>query len=116
MAKIELFRHAEKWLGFEPGKTVFNEGEPGDCMYVVVEGEIEIISGGKVLEVAGPGSTVGELALIDHGPRSASAIARTNARLVPLDAKQFQLMVQQTPFFALQVMSIMAERLRRWRP
>jgi CRP-like cAMP-binding protein len=116
MARIELFNHAADWVGFEAGKTVFSEGEPGAFMYVVVEGEVEIVAAGQVLEIAGPGSTVGELALIDHAPRSASAVARTNVRLVPVDAKRFQFMVQQTPFFALQVMSIMAERLRRRTP
>jgi CRP/FNR family transcriptional regulator, cyclic AMP receptor protein len=116
MAKIELFRHTDNWLGFEAGKTIFSEGEHGDRMYVVVEGEVEILSGGKRIEVADAGTVIGELALIDHGPRSATAIARTAVRLVPIDPKHFQRMVQQTPFFALQVMSIMAERLRRWHP
>ena len=116
MARIELFRHTDKWLGFEPGKTIFAEGDPGDVMYVIVEGEVEIHAGGRVIEVAEAGTTLGELALIDHAPRSATAIARSAVRLVPINAKQFQGLVQETPFFALQVMSIMAERLRRWRP
>jgi CRP-like cAMP-binding protein len=114
MTKIELFRHSNDWLAFEAGKTVFCEGEPGDFMYVVLDGEVEIFAAGRLIETAGAGSIVGELALIDHGPRSATAIARTAARLVPVDAKQFQYLIQQTPFFALQVMTIMAERLRRW--
>jgi CRP-like cAMP-binding protein len=114
MARIQLFNHAEDWVGFGVGKTVFREGEPGEFMYVVIEGEVEIAAAGRVLEIAGPGSIVGELALIDRAPRSATAVARTAARLMPVDAKRFQFMVQQTPFFALQVMSIMAERLRRW--
>jgi CRP-like cAMP-binding protein len=101
MARIELFNHAADWVGFGAGKTIFREGEPGEHMYVVVEGEVEIAAAGRVLEIARPGSVVGELAL-------------TAARLVPVDAKRFQFMIQQTPFFALQVMSIMAERLRRW--
>jgi len=53
------------------------------------------------------------LALIDHGQRSASAIAKTDCKIVPLDEKRFLYMVQETPNFALQVMQIMAERLRR---
>ena len=114
MARIELFNHAADWVGFGAGKTIFREGEPGEHMYVVVEGEVEIAAAGRVLEIARPGSVVGELALIDRAPRSATATALTAARLVPVDAKRFQFMVQQTPFFALQVMSIMAERLRRW--
>jgi CRP-like cAMP-binding protein len=114
MARIELFNRAADWVGFEAGNTVFREGEPGEHMDVVVEGEVEIVAAGRVLEIAGPGSVVGELALIDRAPRSATATALTDSRLVPVDAKRFQFMIQQTPFFALQVMGIMAERLRRW--
>jgi CRP-like cAMP-binding protein len=115
MARIELFRSDES-VSFDPGKTIFSEGEPGDFMYVVVDGEVDIVANGRVIETACAGGLVGELALIDRSPRSATAVARTPAKLVPVDAKQFQYLIQQTPFFALQVMAIMAERLRRWRP
>jgi len=52
------------------------------------------------------------MALIDSGPRSATAIAATTAKLVAVDSKQFTFLVQEHPTFALQVMKIMAERLR----
>ena len=51
--------------------------------------------------------------MIDGGARSASAVARTDSRVVRLDEKRFQFLVQQTPNFAVQVMRIMAARLRR---
>jgi len=81
-------------------------------MYVVMEGETEILDGPLLLEVAGPGSIVGELALIDDVPRSATVVAKTDCRLVPVDRKRFQYMVQETPFFALAVMKVLADRLR----
>lgn len=114
MAKIELFQHAEDYVTFKAGTRIFEEGQPGDFMYAVVEGEVEIVSGGRLLETAVAGGLIGELALIDRTGRSASAIARTDCKLVPVDAKRFQFMIRETPFFALQVMRIMAERLRRW--
>jgi CRP-like cAMP-binding protein len=52
------------------------------------------------------------MALIDNSPRSATAIAKTDCKVVPLDQRRFQFLVQETPFFALQVMTIMATRLR----
>jgi CRP-like cAMP-binding protein len=52
------------------------------------------------------------MALIDHGARSADAVAETLCKLVPVDQRRFQFLVSETPFFALQVMSIMAGRLR----
>lgn len=114
MAKLELFQHAEDYVTFRAGTRIFEEGQPGDSMYAVVEGEVDIVSNGKVLETTGAGGIVGELALLDRSKRSATAIARTDCRLVPVDEKRFLYMVHQTPFFALQVMRIMAERLRRW--
>jgi CRP/FNR family transcriptional regulator, cyclic AMP receptor protein len=114
VAKIELFQHSEDYVTFSAGSVIFEEGQPGDTMYAVIAGEVDIVSRGKVLETTGAGGLVGELALIDRSVRSASAVARTDCKLVPVDAKRFQYMVSQTPFFALQVMAIMAERLRRW--
>lgn len=66
-----------------------------------------------MLEVLGPGQIVGEMALVDHSPRSATAVARTSCKVVVVPEKRFLFLVQQTPFFALQVMRVMAERLRR---
>jgi CRP-like cAMP-binding protein len=82
-------------------------------MYVVMEGEVEILDGLTLLETAGAGSIVGELALIDDEPRSATVVAKTDCRLVPVDRKRFQYMVQETPFFALAVMKVLADRLRK---
>ncbi len=56
---------------------------------------------------------IGEMALIDHLPRSASARATTDAKLVPIDQRRFLFLVQETPFFAIHVMKVMADRLRR---
>jgi CRP/FNR family cyclic AMP-dependent transcriptional regulator len=79
----------------------------------VVAGEVEIRTDGEVVEVARPGSLVGELALIEEGPRSTSVVALTEIVVVPIDRERFLFLVQQTPFFALEVMKILAERLRR---
>ena len=62
---------------------------------------------------AGPGGVFGEIALIDNGPRSADAVAATDCRVVPVDENWFKFLVQQTPFFSLQIMRVMADRLRR---
>lgn len=82
-------------------------------MYVVLEGEVRISSNGTQLEVLGPGGAFGEIALIDKAPRSADAVAVTDCRVVPISESHFQYLVQETPFFSLQIMRVMAERLRR---
>ena len=82
-------------------------------MYVVIEGEVNVLIRGKVVETVAAGGIVGEMALIDTQPRSATVIAHTDCKLVPIDEKRFTFLVQQTPFFSLQVMRVMANRLRR---
>jgi CRP-like cAMP-binding protein len=116
MEALALFRHATDSVSFAPGEVIFEVGTPGDCMYVVIEGEVGIVSGGRTIETTGPGGILGEMSLIDRSPRSATAIAHTACRLVPIDEKRFQFLVGQTPFFALQVMRVMCARLRRWTP
>ena len=82
-------------------------------MFVVLEGSIDISVGGRLLYNAGAGEIVGEMALIDAAPRVATATARGEARLVPIDEDRFLFMVQERPFFALHVMRTLADRLRR---
>ena len=113
MAQINLFKNARDSMTVEAGDVLFREGDDGDVMYALVDGEVELLRDGIVLEDVGPGSIFGEMALIDPSPRSATAKARTAARVVPVDRPHFTFLVQEHPTFALQVMTVMAERLRR---
>src|SRR5262245_30806863 len=110
---MDLFRHATKFEEHPAGTVFVREGEPGDRMYVVQEGQVEILHDGEVLERAGPGDFFGEMALVDDLPRSATVRAATNVRLVPITEREFLRLVELTPGFALQVMRAMARRLRR---
>ena len=110
---IDLFRNTSEYTTYEPGQIIFVEGEPGDVMYAIIEGEIDITANGKLVDRVGPGGIIGEMALIDNSPRSGTARAQTQSKLVPVSQKRFTFLVQQTPYFSIQVMSIMAERLRR---
>lgn len=112
MINLNLFRNAET-REFAPGETIFKAGEDGKMMYVVSEGEVDIMVGGLVAETVTPGGIFGEMALIDHHSRSADVVAKSACKVAPIDQRRFEFLVGQTPFFALQVMSIMAERLRR---
>jgi CRP-like cAMP-binding protein len=110
---INLFQHADDYESFSAGQIVFKEGQPGEVMYVVKEGEVDIIINDEPCETVGPGGIFGELALIDDKPRSATAIAKTDCKLVPIDERRFKFLVQQTPFFSIRVMRVLADRLRR---
>jgi len=81
-------------------------------MYVLLEGEMEILLGDFVLETVGQGALIGEMALIDKSPRTASAVAKTSCRLAEIDRRRFHFLVQQTPHFATHVIKTLADRLR----
>jgi CRP-like cAMP-binding protein len=113
MQDRSLFNKIEKYQSFAPGQTIFQQGEPGDRMYLVAEGRVDILLDEKILETVEPGGILGELALIDNKPRSAKAIAQTACQLAPIDQAHFLSLIQHTPLFAIQVMRVMADRLRR---
>ncbi len=113
MPQIELFRNSTDTQNYAAGEVIFHKGDPGSQMYAVQDGTVEIRVGDRVIQTHGPGDIFGEMALIDSQPRSATAVAATDCRLVPIDERRFMFLVQQTPFFAIQVMRVMADRLRR---
>lgn len=110
---LDLFRNETDGVEFAQGQRIFSAGDPADMMYVVLEGEVEISIRGKAVENLGPGGVLGEMALIDHAPRTATATAATRCRLAAIPEKRFLFMLQQTPHFSLQIMRVIAERLRR---
>jgi CRP/FNR family transcriptional regulator, cyclic AMP receptor protein len=113
VSAINLFKHSTDAFEVESGDALFREGELGDTMFVVLDGAVEVIHDARVVETIGAGGIIGELALIDTAPRSASAIAATPCRLVRVGKREFTFLVHEHPTFALQVMAVMAERLRR---
>jgi CRP/FNR family transcriptional regulator, cyclic AMP receptor protein len=97
---------------FKAGDVIFREGDPARELFIVQSGEIEIRLGNRVLETLPQYSIFGEMALIDTAPRSATAVAVTDVKLVSVSEKQFLFLISNTPYFALNVMRIMARRLR----
>jgi CRP/FNR family transcriptional regulator, cyclic AMP receptor protein len=84
----------------------------GSEMFVVLEGEVALTIGQNVVETLGAGEPFGEMALIDQAPRVATATAKTACKLAVIPEKRFLFMVQTAPHFALQIMKVMADRLR----
>jgi CRP/FNR family cyclic AMP-dependent transcriptional regulator len=97
---------------FKAGDVIFREGDPARELFIVQSGEVEIRLGNRLLETLAQYSIFGEMALIDNAPRSATAIAATDVRLVSVSEKQFLFLISNTPYFALNVMRVMAQRLR----
>ena len=94
------------------GEVIFNEGDAASVFYVIQSGKVDIRLGNRLLGTLSDLDIFGEMALIDAAPRSATAIAATDVKLVPVGEKQFLFLVSQTPYFALNVMRVLARRLR----
>lgn len=97
---------------YSPRQNIFEEGDHGDCMYIVKEGEVDLFYKGNFIATVPQGGIFGEMALIDYLPRSATAVAKVACKLIPVDERHFTRLVQETPAFALQVMRVLVQRLR----
>jgi CRP-like cAMP-binding protein len=113
MVFFELFAHNPTIVKVAAGETLFSEGDEGHMMYVLASGTAEIIVSNRVVETLQHGNIVGEIGIVLPGPRSATVVASSDCEFVEVDEKRFQFLVQQTPYFATQVMRVMAERLRK---
>lgn len=94
------------------GETLFVTGEAGNQMFGVIEGVIELRGDDRVLSTVAAGETFGEMAIVDGGRRSLTAVAATPAEVAVIDRATFLYLVHETPTFAIQVMASLASRLR----
>jgi CRP/FNR family cyclic AMP-dependent transcriptional regulator len=114
----EPARTAMKQLSVRRGQTVFTEGEPGDSLYVLLQGKIKLSrssSDGRenMLAVLGPGEVFGELSLFDPGPRTATATAVVDSTLAHLENSALQPWIDDRPEVAERLLMVLARRLRR---
>ena len=112
MVFFELFANNPDIVRIPAGQVLFREGEEGHLMFVLTTGMAEIIVNNRVVETLQHGNIVGEMGIVSPGPRSATIVATSDCEFVAIDEKRFLYLVQQTPFFATQVMRVLAERLR----
>jgi len=110
---MDPFEYESELEIFPEGEIVFQAGQSGDKMYVVASGTVDVLVGEKVVETVEASGIVGEMALLGTRKRSATALAKTECRLLPIDEAFFLHLVEQSPRFSLTVMKIMADRLRR---
>jgi CRP/FNR family transcriptional regulator, cyclic AMP receptor protein len=96
----------------EAGSIIFNEGETGDCMYIIYQGEVKIHKGSNTLAVLKDREVFGELSLLDAETRSASATAQTDCMLFKIDQEPFYELIESRPEVALGFIKILCQRLR----
>ncbi|GAB4275500.1 MAG: hypothetical protein Kow0056_05130 [Coriobacteriia bacterium] len=113
---MELSEVGGELRRYGDGDVVFEEGETGHYLYIVVSGRVRIKKEGElfatVLAECGPGDMFGELSMIDNRPHSASAIAEGETELAVYDRETFVRALKEDPDFALRMIESLAERLR----
>jgi CRP/FNR family transcriptional regulator, cyclic AMP receptor protein len=116
---LEFFKAAGAPEKVAAGHTFFTENQKArplffmrDKMYLLLDGEVDLLRSKKVIGTVGKGQIFGEMASITHAPRSASAVAKTACKVIALDDKQFREGLLRKPDFALMLMSMMIGRLR----
>lgn len=99
------------------GTRIFREGTKGNFMCLIVDGGVEILKSGKKITTVRPGKTMGEMAVIDGYPHSASAVAIEDTRLIMITRNQFEKMSDQLPKVAIKLLmrlaTLMSLRLRQ---
>lgn len=113
MRAMEIFKQEPDVRAFAAGQPIFAEGEPGDVMYAVLQGEVEIRRAGRVLGTVRNGGIFGEMAILDEQPRAAAAVAKSDCKVAAIGQRRFTRLVEQAPIFALSLMQVVNDRLGR---
>jgi len=101
-----------KEMEYEQGTEIFKEGETGDCMYIIQQGNIKIHKGNTTLAILKEKEVFGELSLLDADTRSASATADTDCILYKIDQEPFYELMDERPEVAKGFIKILCQRLR----
>jgi flavin reductase (DIM6/NTAB) family NADH-FMN oxidoreductase RutF len=109
---LDAITTAGEERSFEPEQTVVREGDPGDELFVILEGEARIERDGNVLATFGPGEFFGEIAVLDGRPRSADVVAATPLRCLTMSREVLREALEAAPAAAWAMLQIVAGRLR----
>jgi CRP/FNR family transcriptional regulator, cyclic AMP receptor protein len=122
IAQVPLFEHCTKAelteiasladeIDIEKGRPLMREGEIGHEFFVILEGEAEVNQGGELINTLGPGDFFGEIALISHGPRTATVTTTSPVRAIVVTERSFHRLVEQSPALQMKVLEAAVERL-----
>ena len=95
------------------GKELTREETFGNEFFLILEGQVRIHRAGKTIKVLGPGDFLGEIALIDHGRRTATATCETACRLLVLGHREFHSLLDQQPDIRVNILEALARRVRQ---
>ena len=110
---LQLLASIAEYVSFERGQLICEEGRRGYECFVIASGEAEVLVNGQRVAVLGDGDVVGEMALADGGPRTASVVALTDVEAFSIDQRRFDPLLESAPAVARALLSQLSLRLRR---
>jgi CRP/FNR family cyclic AMP-dependent transcriptional regulator len=114
-AKLKLLAFMSERIGFDPGKIVMRQGDPGDAAYLIIDGHAEVVAetpvGPVILATLGANEIVGEMAIICDRPRNATVRAKDRLTTLRISKEPFMRMVREFPSIAVSIMQELADRL-----
>ncbi|MDD5309739.1 MAG: cyclic nucleotide-binding domain-containing protein [Deltaproteobacteria bacterium] len=102
-----------RWLTLPAGHVLFRQGDAGDALYVIAEGELRVVVNGKEVARLGPSDCVGEMALLDDSPRSATVDLAADSLLLAVDADDLKLLIAAQPAVAKSLLRTLDARIRK---
>lgn len=123
LAKVSLFEGCSKKeldkvaragdeIVMTPGTVIVDQGQTGREAFVVLRGDVVVKRSGRKVATLGAGDVVGELSLLDHGPRTATAICETECELLVIDQRHFRAVLEEVPTLAIKLLATLAGRIR----
>ena len=110
--ELEKVAKAADEIEMKEGTLVVDQGQTGREAFVILQGDVIIRRNGRKIASLGTGDVVGELSLLDHGPRTASAVCATDCTLLVIDQRRFIGVLEDVPSIAHKLMGALASRIR----
>lgn len=110
--EIEKVAKASDEIRMTAGTMIIDQGQTGREAFVIVDGEVEIKRNNRKVAKLGPGNVVGELSLLDHGPRTATATCSTDCTLLVVDQRRFLGVLDAVPALSHKLLAALASRIR----
>lgn len=112
--ELERIAKAGDEITMTAGTVIVEQGQTGREAFVVLSGSVAIKRGSRKITSLGPGDVVGELSLLDHGPRTATAVCETDCELLVIDQRHFSAVLEDVPSITFKLLAALATRIREF--
>lgn len=110
--ELQAIAKAGDEITMTAGTVVVEQGQLGREAFIVLDGRVVVKRGGKKITQLGAGTVVGELSLLDHGPRTATVICETDCTLYVIDQRHFRGVIEHSPSIAMKLLGTLASNIR----